>query len=266
MPPTLVGLVGTGVGPSLTPAMHMREARHHGLDYVYRTLDLDDARAGPGAGRGAAGLGPAAGVRRPQRDPPLQAAGAPPPRPPRGPRGTARRGQHRRLRRRRQRHRPQHRHHRLRHRAGLRPARRDHHRGGPARGGRRRSGGRRRAARRRHRPARARRRRPSTAATALAHELARRFPAARVDDRPPRQAARADCHEVDGLVHCTPTGMAAHPGLPLDAGAAAPRPVGGRHRLPPAGHRAAAGGARGRLPRRSTAATWRSTRPSTPSR
>ncbi len=41
MRPTLVGLVGTGVGPSLTPAMHMREATHHGLPYVYRTLDLD---------------------------------------------------------------------------------------------------------------------------------------------------------------------------------------------------------------------------------
>jgi shikimate dehydrogenase len=42
MHPTLVGLVGTGVGPSLTPALHMREAGHHGLPYVYRTLDLDD--------------------------------------------------------------------------------------------------------------------------------------------------------------------------------------------------------------------------------
>jgi shikimate dehydrogenase len=42
MRPFLVGLVGTGVGPSLSPALHMREAAHHGLDYVYRTLDLDD--------------------------------------------------------------------------------------------------------------------------------------------------------------------------------------------------------------------------------
>src|SRR5688572_13988743 len=47
MRPTLVGLVGTGVGPSLTPAMHMREAHHHGLDYVYRTLDLDDLGLAP---------------------------------------------------------------------------------------------------------------------------------------------------------------------------------------------------------------------------
>lgn len=38
--PYLVGLVGTGVTPSLTPPMHMAEARALGLDYVYRTIDL----------------------------------------------------------------------------------------------------------------------------------------------------------------------------------------------------------------------------------
>lgn len=36
----LVGLVGTGVLPSLTPPMHMAEARALGLDYVYRPIDL----------------------------------------------------------------------------------------------------------------------------------------------------------------------------------------------------------------------------------
>lgn len=36
----LVGLVGAGVGPSLTPPMHMQEASALGIDYVYRTLDL----------------------------------------------------------------------------------------------------------------------------------------------------------------------------------------------------------------------------------
>lgn len=36
----LVGLVGVGVGPSLTPTIHMLEARALGLDYVYRTVDL----------------------------------------------------------------------------------------------------------------------------------------------------------------------------------------------------------------------------------
>ena len=39
----LAGLIGTGVGPSLTPPMHMAEGRAQGLDYVYRTIDL----AGP---------------------------------------------------------------------------------------------------------------------------------------------------------------------------------------------------------------------------
>ena len=39
----LAGLIGTGVGPSLTPPMHMAEGRVQGLDYVYRTIDL----AGP---------------------------------------------------------------------------------------------------------------------------------------------------------------------------------------------------------------------------
>jgi shikimate dehydrogenase len=38
--PYLVGLVGQGVGPSLTPALHMAEARANGLDYVYRSIDL----------------------------------------------------------------------------------------------------------------------------------------------------------------------------------------------------------------------------------
>jgi shikimate dehydrogenase len=41
--PYLVGLVGRGVGPSLTPPMHMAEGRAHGLDYVYRTIDLNAA-------------------------------------------------------------------------------------------------------------------------------------------------------------------------------------------------------------------------------
>jgi shikimate dehydrogenase len=47
--PYLLGLLGAGVGRSLTPSMHMEEARHHGLSYVYRTIDtgqddLDDER------------------------------------------------------------------------------------------------------------------------------------------------------------------------------------------------------------------------------
>jgi shikimate dehydrogenase len=38
--PYLVGLIGNGVTPSLTPPLHMREAAAHGLGYVYRTIDL----------------------------------------------------------------------------------------------------------------------------------------------------------------------------------------------------------------------------------
>jgi shikimate dehydrogenase len=38
----LVGLVGTGIGPSLSPALHEREADRLGLRYLYRRLDLDD--------------------------------------------------------------------------------------------------------------------------------------------------------------------------------------------------------------------------------
>jgi shikimate dehydrogenase len=36
----LVGLIGAGIGPSLTPPMHMAEAKALGLDYVYRTIDI----------------------------------------------------------------------------------------------------------------------------------------------------------------------------------------------------------------------------------
>ncbi|GGR53948.1 shikimate dehydrogenase [Nocardioides luteus] len=36
----LVGLIGAGVGPSLSPALHMREAAEHGLSYVYKTIDI----------------------------------------------------------------------------------------------------------------------------------------------------------------------------------------------------------------------------------
>jgi shikimate dehydrogenase len=45
--PYLVGLVGQGVGPSLTPALHMAEGRANGLDYVYRTIDLATAGMAP---------------------------------------------------------------------------------------------------------------------------------------------------------------------------------------------------------------------------
>lgn len=43
----LAGLLGQGVGPSLTPELHEREAVRQGLRYVYKTVDLDGARLGP---------------------------------------------------------------------------------------------------------------------------------------------------------------------------------------------------------------------------
>ena len=45
--PFLVGLVGVGVGPSLTPALHMTEAKAHGLDYLYRAIDLREIGVAP---------------------------------------------------------------------------------------------------------------------------------------------------------------------------------------------------------------------------
>ena len=37
----LVGLIGSGIGPSLSPALHEREAGRQGLRCLYRLLDLD---------------------------------------------------------------------------------------------------------------------------------------------------------------------------------------------------------------------------------
>ncbi|SNS69584.1 shikimate dehydrogenase [Streptosporangium subroseum] len=38
----LVGLIGAGVGPSLSPPLHEREADLHGLRYLYRLIDIAD--------------------------------------------------------------------------------------------------------------------------------------------------------------------------------------------------------------------------------
>jgi shikimate dehydrogenase len=45
----LVGLVGTGIGPSLSPALHEREADLLGLRYLYRRLDLGELGLGADA-------------------------------------------------------------------------------------------------------------------------------------------------------------------------------------------------------------------------
>ncbi|GHH77882.1 shikimate dehydrogenase (NADP(+)) [Streptomyces sulfonofaciens] len=48
----LVGLIGSGIGPSLSPALHEREADRHGLRYLYRILDIDRLGIPPtGVGR-----------------------------------------------------------------------------------------------------------------------------------------------------------------------------------------------------------------------
>ncbi|SDK82787.1 shikimate dehydrogenase [Glycomyces sambucus] len=43
----LIGLIGAGIGPSLSPALHEREADALGLRYQYRRLDLLDLGIGP---------------------------------------------------------------------------------------------------------------------------------------------------------------------------------------------------------------------------
>ena len=56
----VVGLIGAGIGQSLSPALHEREAALLGFDYAYRLLDLDEL------GRPASDVG--AMVREAQRE------------------------------------------------------------------------------------------------------------------------------------------------------------------------------------------------------
>ncbi len=48
-PALLAGLIGTGIGASLTPALHEREGAEQGLRHVYRLLDLERLGLGVGA-------------------------------------------------------------------------------------------------------------------------------------------------------------------------------------------------------------------------
>ncbi|MCV9966947.1 shikimate dehydrogenase [Pararhizobium sp. BT-229] len=43
------GLIGSGIGLSRTPALHMEEGRQHGIDYRYDLIDLDALGVGPDA-------------------------------------------------------------------------------------------------------------------------------------------------------------------------------------------------------------------------
>ncbi|MFF4905675.1 shikimate dehydrogenase [Streptomyces sp. NPDC001260] len=45
----LVGLIGAGIGPSLSPALHEREADRQGLRYLYRLIDIDTLGVRPEA-------------------------------------------------------------------------------------------------------------------------------------------------------------------------------------------------------------------------
>jgi shikimate dehydrogenase len=45
----LVGLIGSGIGPSLSPALHEREADRQGLRYLYRLIDIDTLGVPPEA-------------------------------------------------------------------------------------------------------------------------------------------------------------------------------------------------------------------------
>ncbi|MFJ4782541.1 shikimate dehydrogenase [Streptomyces sp. NPDC088794] len=45
----LVGLIGAGIGPSLSPALHEREADRQGLRYLYRRIDIDELGLRPEA-------------------------------------------------------------------------------------------------------------------------------------------------------------------------------------------------------------------------
>ncbi len=51
----LAGLIGQGVGPSLTPELHEREAQRQGLRYVYKVVEQP---AGPLDRRGSSGCWP----------------------------------------------------------------------------------------------------------------------------------------------------------------------------------------------------------------
>ena len=51
----LTGLLGQGVGPSLSPELHEREGHRHGLRYVYKLVELDGETVRPEYLRGLLG-------------------------------------------------------------------------------------------------------------------------------------------------------------------------------------------------------------------
>ena len=65
----LAGLIGHGVGPSLTPELHEREAQRQGLRYVYKVVEQPAGPLDTRSARAAAGQRDRARLRRAQRHP-----------------------------------------------------------------------------------------------------------------------------------------------------------------------------------------------------
>ena len=72
----LLGLIGSGIQASLTPAMHEREAAEHGLLCLYQLIDLDSLGTAGGRAARTPRRRRAHGLRRPEHHAPLQAVGA----------------------------------------------------------------------------------------------------------------------------------------------------------------------------------------------
>ena len=234
--PYLVGLVGTGVGPVAHPgAAHGRGEAPRAWTTCTCTIDLNAAGVAPERIGEVLDWARALGFDALNVTHPCKRLVDRAPRRGRRRRRRARRGEHRDLRR-ASRGRIQHRHDRFRARIHRGPARCGHRQRGADRRGRRRCRRRRRAAAPRCRPPHDRRRRRRTGHRARQRARRRCVPRPESTRRRPEKLAVL-LPASDGVVHCTPTGMAEHPGMPFSPDAAAPRPVGGRHRLPAAGHR-----------------------------
>ena len=76
-PSVLVGLVGAGIQPSRTPALHEREGAEQGLRYIYKLIDLDELEIDKSVLPEILTGGTALRLRRPQHHASLQ-AGRPP--------------------------------------------------------------------------------------------------------------------------------------------------------------------------------------------
>ena len=76
-PALLAGLIGTGIGASLTPALHEREGAEQGLRHIYRLLDMERLGLGVEALPELLAAAERTGFAGRQRHPSLQAGGDP---------------------------------------------------------------------------------------------------------------------------------------------------------------------------------------------